>query len=104
MEKESIKKDEQSLKKTIYRLEKTYDDILDKIPEAEKKVEQLKNLEHSTIPRERMEYLSASLDLAELKNDLANTKVLITLKMNQLKRLQQGSQSTDFISQPGFDG
>lgn len=91
MEKETMKKDELSIKNAIYRLKKTYDDILDKIPEAEEKVEQLKDLEHSTNSHERMEYLSACLELASLKNDLANTKALLTLKIDQLERLQKSS-------------
>jgi hypothetical protein len=36
-----------------------------------------------------MKFLSASLDLASLKNDLANAKALITLKQDQLDMISK---------------
>ena len=103
MEKETFKKDEQSIKNAVYRLKKTYDSILEKIPSAEEKVEQLKPLEHSTNSRERMEYLSASLDLAGLRNDLANTSALMTLKIDQLERLQKISSEPTNTTEQEFE-
>jgi predicted nucleic acid-binding Zn-ribbon protein len=84
MDKTTMKKEIDSLKGVIYRLNKKCKDIEALIPQAERVVEQLKPLEQSTDSRERMKYLSASLDLASLKNDLANAKALITLKQDQL--------------------
>lgn len=93
MDKNTTKKEIDSLKGTIYRLNKKCKDIEALIPQAERVVEQLKPLEQSTDSRERMKFLSAALDLATLKNDLANAKTLITLKQDQLdmicKRLSE---------------
>ena len=70
------------------------------IPQAEAVVEQLKPLENSTDSRERMKFLSAKLDLANLKNDLANLRVLITLNQNHPER---NSEIESSASEPGFE-
>lgn len=87
MDKELIKREVESLKGVIYRLNKKCNNIENLIPQAENIVEQLKPLEHSTDSHERMKYLSASLDLASLKNDLANARVLKSIKQDQLETL-----------------
>jgi len=46
-----------------------------------------------------MKFLSAKLDLANLKNDLANTRVLITLTQNR-QRIRPESEEQP--AEPGF--
>lgn len=70
------------------------------IPQAELIVEQLKPLENSTDSHERMKFLSAKLDLANLKNDLANTRVLITLTQNH-QRISPETEEQP--AEPGFE-
>ncbi len=102
MDKETLKKEKESLKGAIYRLNKKCTEIENLIPQAEAVVEQLKPLENSTDSRERMKFLSAKLDLASLKNDLANAKALITMKMDRLEILEQSSSEEKSVTEPGF--
>ena len=101
MDKNTLKKEKESLKGAIYRLNKKCEEIEKLIPQAESIVEQLKPLENSTDSRDRMKFLSAKLDLASLKNDLANSRVLITMKLDKLKLLEN-AETEKSSAEPGF--
>ena len=102
MDKETMKKEKESLKGVIYRLNKKCKEIEQLIPQAEKVVELLKPLENSKDSRERMKFLSAQLELSTLKNDLANARVLITMKSNQLESLEKRIGEEKSGSEPGL--
>ena len=65
-------------------LRKKIEEVLEAIPQAEQIVKDLEPLANSSDSRERMKFLSAKLDLASLKNDLANYRALLTLNRESI--------------------
>lgn len=80
-------------KKDIDTLKEQRDALPAQIEQAKKVVASLAHLKDSEIPQERLKYLSAELDVALLKNELANINALITLENHGAKTIESSSES-----------
>ena len=78
----------------INTLKKRRDALPSQIEQAKEAVASLVHLKDSENPKERLKYLSAELDVAMLKNDLANINALITLGTNRVKNIENASESS----------
>lgn len=77
------------LKNKIKRLNNTASELESSIKEANSEILKFKHLKYSTDPREKMEYLETVRVWVCLKNDLANTKLLITFCLDELEACQE---------------
>lgn len=77
------------LKNKIRRLDHGAKELEILIKQASAKITKVEHLKESNNPRERMEYLEALRVVACLKNDLANTNLLITFSLDELEICQE---------------
>ena len=85
MEKNKKLSETETLQKDIETIKERIDSLPAEIAKAEQQVKSIEHLKNSENHHEKMEYLMAELTLAELKNDLANANVLLTLASNRLR-------------------
>lgn len=90
----------ESLKKSIKRLEKKAKNIETvEIKQAEENLASVMHLESSPDARERLKFQAARLELATLVNTLANTRVLITLKQEEILELNEKASEKAYEKQ-----
>lgn len=93
MNKKTLEEQRVSYIKELDTLRKNLELATQSIPQAEEQLKQLKHLQNSYDARERLEYVSAELDLAMIKNDIVNTNALITLVSRRLEIVEQKMQA-----------
>lgn len=83
------------LRSKIRRLDHNARDLEALIKQASGEIAKVEYLKASNNPRERMEYLEALRVVACLKNDLANTNLLITFSLDELEVCQEKLKMLD---------
>lgn len=77
------------IKAKIRKLDHNSKELEKLIKHASLEIPKVEHLKNSSNPRERMEYLEALRIVACLKNDLANTNLLITFNLDELQVCQE---------------
>lgn len=83
------------LKGKIQRTEKNCRDLESKIPEAEKRLQQVAAFEHSENRDERKAYIYAAYDLADLRSELTKKRTDMFFDKERLEQLLQLKQEVE---------
>ena len=97
-----VKRSFASLKRSINNLNRKKQKIQEEIALAEEKFESVINLKDSPNSRERLVYLSAELELKNLRYSLAYTNTLLTTTTYELEELQ-GYKQTPIKSETAYE-
>ena len=83
------------LKGKIQRTEKACKDLESKIPEAEKRLQQVESFEHSEDSNERKVYIYTAYDLASLRSELTKKRTDMFFDKERLEELLQLKQEVE---------
>ena len=93
MKKKTLEEQKASYIEELNELKQRLELAKQSIPQAEEQIRKLKHLQNSSNTHERLEYVSAELDLAMINNDIVNTNSLILLVSRRLELVEQKIQA-----------